>query len=150
MRSTISPTAHGYYSDLADTRKEFSRKVRTVVRGMGALLACRKFLNPIRYGMVSYQLLGHKILRWAVPWFLIIAITSNFYLAIHSDFYAATFVGQMSFYLLAATPYIWTSLVKYPVFGLPYYFVSVNIALCYAAILFLSGRRIKTWTPSAR
>jgi glycosyltransferase involved in cell wall biosynthesis len=48
LRGVSDGNAIGYYTDLADTSKEYSRKVRTVVRGISALLTHRALLNPFR------------------------------------------------------------------------------------------------------
>jgi hypothetical protein len=44
LRGVSDGNAIGYYTDLADTSKEYSRKVRTVVRGISALLTHRALL----------------------------------------------------------------------------------------------------------
>ena len=46
---------NGYYPDVADNKKEFSRKVRTVLRGMTVFFKNLEFLNFNRYGLFSYQ-----------------------------------------------------------------------------------------------
>ena len=52
--------------------REFSRKVRTMTRGMQTLKHWRRLLNPFRHGVFSWMLFSHKICRWAVPWFVVL------------------------------------------------------------------------------
>src|SRR5206468_1361753 len=55
---------------------EFRRKVRILTRSMKGLLHMRALLNPFRYGIFSFQLLMHKVLRYLVPYFLVTAFGS--------------------------------------------------------------------------
>lgn len=51
-------------------KREYRRKVRTMVRGMRTLAFERALLDPRRYGLFSWKLWSHKIFRWLVPWAL--------------------------------------------------------------------------------
>ena len=81
LRGVSDPSAVGYYLDVADGRREFDRKVRTVLRGLTVFFRNLEFLNPLRYGFFSYQYFCHKLLRWLVPLFLLFAFATNLALA---------------------------------------------------------------------
>lgn len=52
--------------------REYRRKVRTMTRGLETMWHRRHLLNPIRYGVFSWMLISHKLLRWLVPWALVL------------------------------------------------------------------------------
>lgn len=55
MRGVSDPDAIGCYQDISDSRREFDRKIRTVLRGLTVFFHNLEFLNPFRYGLFSYQ-----------------------------------------------------------------------------------------------
>jgi glycosyltransferase involved in cell wall biosynthesis len=150
FRAVSDPSVIGYYPDVQESRKEFNRKVRTVVRGLTVFFRNIKFLNPIRYGLFSYQLLCHKLLRWLVPLFLAVALCANALLARHSWVYTSLFFLHMAFYATAfwgwrAKAPLSNSLVK-----IPTYFLIVNAAIFLAWLKYLGGQRLVMWSPSER
>lgn len=149
-RAVSDPTVIGCYADIADDSKEYARKLRTVVRGMAALWVHLGVFNPLRYGLFSYQVCGHKLFRWLVPWCMPPLLAASVMLACSHWVYAAALCGQVVFYLLAAGGFASATLRRFTLFKIPYFFVQVNLAIAHATIQFLSGRRIVTWTPSSR
>jgi cellulose synthase/poly-beta-1,6-N-acetylglucosamine synthase-like glycosyltransferase len=47
-------------------RLEFTRKVRTMARGLETLWHERSLMNPRRYGLFAWMLVSHKLVRWLV------------------------------------------------------------------------------------
>ena len=147
-RGISDPASIGIYTNLTDEKREFERKVRTITRGLTALVANRVLLNPFNYPLFSWQLASHKLMRWFVPWFLCLAMVSNLLLAIRGRFYQVLLVPHLLFYILAflgAKPRRAPILLK-----IPYYFVQVNRAILVAWIKYFKGERFATWTPSQR
>ena len=66
LRGISDPLAVGIYQDTADPKREWDRKVRTVLRGITVFFSHLHLLNVFRYGLFSYQLFCHKLLRWLV------------------------------------------------------------------------------------
>jgi len=145
LRGVQDPLSIGYYRPIADERAEFQRKVRTVVRGIGVLTANVQMLNPLRYGLFSWQLASHKLCRWLVPVALAIALTTNALLIAHSSWYLATLCAQIGFYAAAAGG--WAGSRR---FRMPFYFVVANVAILIAWIRYARGERMTTWNPSER
>lgn len=164
LRGGSDPASLGWYRDIADEKKEFSRKVRTVLRGLSVLNRNLSTLNFFRYGLFSWELFSHKICRWLVPLFLVLAFISNLLLISSSVFYLFLLCVQLVFYLLAAWHFV-------PVFRgknkkgeagnritskfisslkIPYYFLVVNAAILLAWIRFFKGERPVYWAPSKR
>jgi len=154
LRGVSDPQSLGWYRNIADEKKEFNRKVRTVVRGLSVLMRNLTFFNPFQYGLFSWQLFSHKLCRWIVPFFLMAALLSNFFLFKISVFYV--FLGglQLAFYFLAGFWLMYeprndlSPLLK--ILKIPYYFLVVNTAIFMAWINFFSGERAIYWEPSKR
>ena len=100
-RGVLDVQSAGYYRNIADDRRELQRKIRTVVRGIFVLATNRRMLNPLRYGLLSWQLASHKLCRWLVPFAMIAALGSNAALVSQSPLYFTTFLVQSAFYAAA-------------------------------------------------
>jgi len=151
MRGTVDPEAIGYYQDLSDQRREFERKVRTVLRGLTVFFRNIEFLNVFRYGLFSYELFCHKLLRWLVPFFLIIMFVVNIPLASVSRGFAILMAAQCLFYAIAAIQLfrdMYSSSILF--IKIPIYFVTVNASILVAWFRYLTGQRVLVWTPSER
>lgn len=151
MRGAIDADSIGYYLDLSDQRKEFERKVRTVLRGLTVFFHNLEFLNIFRYGVFSYQYLCHKMLRWMVPFLLIILFTVNASLAFISNIYLVLLVVQILFYgigllSLYSNMYISGNII----FKIPVYFITVNASILVAWFRYIAGQRVVIWSPSVR
>lgn len=146
LRGVLDRRAIGRYQNIADERREFERKVRTVVRGLHVLTVRRGMLNPFRYGLFGWQLTSHKLCRWLVPFAMLAALGAGGVLATTSTFYFVLFAAQLMFYAAAAAG----ALFGWRVFRLPTYFCIVNLAILAAWVRFMRGERFITWTPSSR
>ncbi len=150
LRGVSDEESVGYYKNLADERKEYERKVRTVVRGISVFMRSLALLNPLQYHVFAWQLLSHKLCRWMVPFALITALVSNGILALQPGVYRVLFLGQLAFYGTALL-YLWTQwLPKVPMLKLPSFFVMVNVSILDAWFRYLRGDRILYWDPSKR
>lgn len=148
LRGVCDPKAIGSYLDIADEKKEFSRKVRTVLRGLTVFFKHLEFLNVFRYGLFSYQFFCHKLLRWLVPFFLVGALVSNLFLAGSSVLYLVLLVGQLFFYGIGI--YGWLTQSLSGVLKIPMFFLVVNAAIAVAWWQYVTGKRVVLWTPSER
>ena len=144
------PEVIGIYSDVKDPGLEYRRKIRTVVRGMTAITRHPEVLNPVRMGLFAFQVWSHKIMRWGVPWFLLLFATLTLALAGEGLVYQIMLWLQVIFYGLAAIGWLSGSLRKNSAVRIIFFFVQTNLALAYALLLFLAGKRMMVWTPSQR
>jgi hypothetical protein len=140
----------GYYPDLADSSKEFKRKIRTVLRGMQALAVVPSILNPLEYGLFAFQIWSHKLLRWIVPWCLILLLPVTLMVIDQHPIYRLALAGQVAFYAIALFGWLVPSTARLALVRLPLYFVVANLAVFRAGWDFFRGRSITTWTPSVR
>lgn len=150
LRGVSDPKVIGHYQDVADNKKEFSRKVRTVLRGQTVFFRNLEFLNFKRYGMFAYQYLCHKLLRWLVPFFLLAALFTNAFLASSSVFYFFFLLLHLGFYGLAAYGFVKPTAAERTLVKIPLYFLTVNAAILIAWFKYLTGQRMVMWSPSNR
>lgn len=150
MRAVSDRRVIGYYKNIADSRKEYRRKVRTVTRGMVSLRIHAEVLNFAQYGRFSFEVFSHKLMRWATPWFLLCALGANAALALHHPLYQLLLIVQLTLYLSPLASRLVPGLHKIGLARIGIYFVEVNVAILHAALLTLSGRTILTWEPSKR
>ena len=128
---------------------EFGRRVRI---GAGNYQALRRFwrvLDP-RRGYLALAFFSHKVLRWFVPHFMVLALIANLALLAVPG-YRWLFLAQVGFY---ATAWIGNRLSRRggapAVLRLPLFFVSMNLALLLGCKRYLSGRVGGAWARTAR
>jgi hypothetical protein len=151
LRGVSDPDSIGYYHNISDERKEYGRKVRTVLRGISAFMKSLDLLNPFRYGLFAWQIFSHKLCRWLVPFAMILALIINLsLLAIYdpSFLYIPAFIVQIIFYAVAVLG-IATRSAK-PFIKIPAFFVLVNASILTAWYYYFRGESMVMWTPSER
>ncbi len=145
-----APDVLGHYQDVADPSKEYQRKLRTVIRGWTALARHPEVLNPARFGLFAWQVFSHKLMRWAVPWFLLILFVVSVMLAGSGWIYSLALLLQLAFYGVVLAAHFAPRLRAKSYIRIPYFFVQVNYAIAHATLQFLGGRRMTVWSPSQR
>lgn len=141
----------GYYRNLADPSREYTRKLRTVLRGMRGLVYRADVLNPFAYGVFSFQVFSHKVMRWAVPWLLLLCESSAIILARDGSLLHIVLVEALT--LLCLSPFIvrwFPYLRRYSLVRLAAFFIEVNAAILHATLKLFAGHDIKAWEPSKR
>lgn len=125
----------------------FRSKVRVISKDLLGLFLCRKILNPFYLPMYAWSLISHKLLRWLVPYFLIVLFIFN--LALLGDtFYNITLGLQLFFYVFAVTGYLWQKKSKPPhIMGIPFSFCLVNLAAFVGVARFVMGKKMGKWVP---
>ncbi len=129
--------------------EEFHRKSRMVTRQLGSHVHMRGFLWPPRL-LLAVRLVSHKLLRWLVPVFILVALVANL-LLLPAPLYVLTLLlllagagaGVLGGLLLAAgwrTPRL---------LRLATYFWVVNLAAVKGMADFVLGRQRAVWRISA-
>jgi len=125
--------------------EELERRGRVIARGVRAKWYLRDFFNPLRHPWFCWQVLSHRLLRWSVPAFLIVAFLANAALVGH-PFFLALFAAQLAFYVAAVAGYLLERRGRRPrALMVPFYFCVVNLAPLVAARSLLRGERKVTW-----
>jgi cellulose synthase/poly-beta-1,6-N-acetylglucosamine synthase-like glycosyltransferase len=132
---------------IADASGEYRRKVRITTRGLNCVWQQRHLLNPLRYGMISWQLFSHKVLRrvMALP-LLVTAVTAPL-LWSEGWFYRLAALAQTGLHGAALLGWLadkkqWK---KIKLLTLPYHFDMVNIATLVALKNLVRGTRFDVW-----
>jgi glycosyltransferase involved in cell wall biosynthesis len=149
LRGVSDPESRGDYTTVDSDSKEFERKVRTVVRGIAAVARNRQLLNPLRYGLFAWQLWSHKVCRWLVPLFLLLALVSNGAL-IGEPAYLALFLAQIGFYGAACLGIRARRLERTRLLRVPAFLILANASIVSAWYRYACGRRVVSWSPSER
>jgi cellulose synthase/poly-beta-1,6-N-acetylglucosamine synthase-like glycosyltransferase len=150
LRGVSDPESIANYENVPDTRREFERKVRTVLRGISLFAANLEMANPRRYGLFAWQLLSHKLCRWLVPFALLVALASSALLIPHSTAYAVACVTQLVLYGVALGGMTVGRLTRAKLVRIVAFFVLSNLAILKAWYRFAIGDRVVSWQPSRR
>lgn len=148
MRSLLANDIVGTYKAVTDSNREFERKVRTVLRGMGAVVAQPEVFDAPTYKFFTFQVISHKIYRWLVPWFFVLLYLVTLILKSSSCFWGLVFWGQTFVLGAAVLGYFKPDTRKYFLVRLPFFFVLSNAAILVASTRLLSGETITVWNPS--
>jgi len=148
--AVTSPDVVGIYKDVEDAGLEYRRKIRTVIRGITAIVRHPEVLNPLHMGMFAFQVWSHKIMRWGVPWFMLAVAVFTLMLQGQGLIYTLALVAQIAFYALALGGWVFARLRENTLVRLVFFFVQTNLALAQATLLFLFGKRMTVWEPSKR
>ncbi len=125
----------------------FRSKVRVISKDLRGLFLCHSILNPFRHPLHAWGLFSHKLLRWLVPYFLVVAFALNLQFS-GRPFYRVTLVLQIAFYLFALASYLWQRKGKPPrILGIPFSFCLVNFAALVGVWQFLMGKKSGSWQP---
>lgn len=144
------PQVVGIYKDVEDASLEYSRKMRTVIRGITAIARHPEVLNPFRMGLFAFQVWSHKIMRWGVPWFMAVFLLLTVLLQGQGQIYTLALLAQGGFYGLAIAGWLSKSLRQNTLVKIIFFFVQTNLSLAQATVSFLLGKRMTVWTPSKR
>lgn len=149
-RVVYEPKAISWEEASPSFREEFKRKVRIIAGGWQSVIWLRALLSP-RYGLVAFQYLSHRVLRWmVVPFLLPLAFISNLMLA-SEPLYAVLLAAQVSLYAAAACGYhLQQRGIRWKFFYLPFYFVFLNVAALLGAYRYLTGKQPVTWEKVQR
>lgn len=150
-------TAYALEGASADMAEEGKRKVRIAAGGLQSIARLGPGLfNPFRYGLLSWQYVSHRVLRWSVtPLALLALLPLNAVLAFgpHGAFYAAVLALQGVFYLCAWRGYALSRRkLKNKYLFIPYYFLFMNLNVLQGAGYLRRRRGLKTgaWEKAKR
>ena len=147
------PDAYAQESSTVSVKEELKRKIRISAGGLQSILWLRDLLNPFKYGLVSFQYLSHRVLRWTLaPLCLAIVLLCNLTLAIQSGgVYEILLYLQMSFYVAALIGWVLENKkVKIKAFFIPYYFLMMNYSVYVGCYRIFRGKQSVLWEKVKR
>lgn len=146
-RVVYEPDALLKEQSLNTSSDEYRMRVRVSLRALWALYDMRRLLWHKNY-LFSWQLWSHKVLRYLCFIFLVLALVSNFVLSFSNPFFTGVFVLHLLFY---TSVFVFHALqqkgIQIKALYFPYYFILLNLASANAAVKFLLGQKMVTWTP---
>jgi hypothetical protein len=151
LRSVIDDDAVCFVRQTPSLRREYDRKVRTMVRGLDTLYEFRRLLDPMRHGAFAVMLASHKLCRWLV--YLMAPLAAVGLLVLAVDWWAARLAAGLALMVGAGG----LMALRWPS-DRP---VSAPLALCGYAIVgivagatawgrFLRGEHVMVWEPTKR
>lgn len=147
-RVIYEPEALLMEAALDDAGREYTMRVRVSLRALWAMHDMYTLFNPLKYGLFSFQLFSHKLLRYLAFVPVMLVFVTNLMLLEQGEIYTWLLVAQVIFYLLAAGGYLLAGRANSPVLlTLPYYFTLLNVACLHAAWRYLKGEKQVIWKP---
>ena len=125
-----SKEAYALESASLNMREEEKRKVRISAGGLQSVWRLRGLLNMFRYGILSFQYISHRVLRWTLtPVVLFALLPLNLLLACTGHtLYTVILALQLAFYLLGYLGYKMEKRnIRNKLLFIPYYFLFMNI-----------------------
>ena len=117
------------------------------------MVKLKPLLNPFRYGILTFQYISHRVLRWTLaPLFLPVVFLANIWLAITGPaFYDLLLAGQTIFYMVAFLGYtLRDKRITLKGFFVPYYFMVMNLAVYAGLKRYLQGKQSVVWEKARR
>ena len=124
-------------------KEEEKRKIRIAAGGLQSVWRLRNLFNIFRYGILSFQFVSHRVLRWTItPVMLFLLIPLNIILACYGGFtYIFLLLLQVAFYIMAYAGYMMEQKnVRNKLFFIPYYFSFMNINVI-RGFFYLAGNK---------
>jgi len=146
------PEAYAIETASANVKEELKRKIRIAAGGIQSVVRLYPLLNIFKYGMLSFQYISHRVLRWTItPLALLLVLFLNTILAPVSTIYFVLLVLQILFYISAlAGWFLENKKIKIKVFFVPYYFFIMNYAVFMGFGRFLKKSQSVNWERAKR
>jgi poly-beta-1,6-N-acetyl-D-glucosamine synthase len=149
-----APGAYAMEAASASIKEEQKRKVRICAGGFQAMVMLKGLFNIFRYGVLSFQYISHRVLRWSVtPVFLFLLFPLNLVLVFNrvGIIYDLSLAGQLLFYILGFTGWYYANRdVSVKALYVPYYFLFMNISVFAGFRRFIGGKQTVLWDKAAR
>lgn len=152
-RVRYEPEAYAVETSSASVKEELKRKIRIAAGGWQSIFRLLPLLNIFKYGLLSFQYISHRVLRWTIaPFSLPLLLGINIVLALSgSTFYQGLLALQLLFYALAFVGYLMEKRqMKFTAFFIPYYFCIMNYAVYRGFGRIISGRQSVLWERAKR
>jgi cellulose synthase/poly-beta-1,6-N-acetylglucosamine synthase-like glycosyltransferase len=148
------PKAYAMETASANTAEELKRKIRIAAGGIQSIFRLKKAANPFNNPIFTFQYISHRVLRWTITPFLLIALfVVNGLIVYHYDslFYNTVFILQVLFYTLSVLGLIFESKnIRVKAFFVPYYFCLMNYAVIAGIIRYFKKSQSAAWEKSKR
>lgn len=134
-------------------KEEEKRKIRIAAGGLQSVWRLRGLFNIFRYGMLSFQYISHRVLRWTLtPLMLFLLLPVNLILALSGNpFYIGTLTLQLLFYVVAYAGYRMEQRnLRNKLLFIPYYFIFMNVNVIRGFFYLNKNKGNGTWSKAKR
>ena len=152
-RVQYEPGAYAAETSSVSVSEELKRKVRIAAGGLQAVVRLAPLLNIFRYGILSFQYISHRVLRWTLaPALLPFLLISNVLLAKNGVIlYQYLLLAQVLFYTAALAGYLLEQRkMKVKIFFIPYYFCVMNYSMYAGFVRIVRGNQSVLWEKAQR
>jgi len=152
------PEAYAIENPSANVREELKRKIRISAGGIQSIIRLKELLNPFKFGILSFQYISHRVLRWTLaPLGLPIILLTNLAISLSvgifdfSSLYTWLFWFQIIFYAIALFGwYLEEKSIKVKIFYVPYYFFIMNLAVYLGFRRYMKKQQSVNWERAKR
>jgi len=152
-----NPEAYAIETASENVSEELKRKIRIAAGGIQSVIRLRALFNIFKYGMLSFQFVSHRVLRWTLtPICLVLLIPTSFLLAYDEgiwglSFYSSFLWMQLSMYIIAFLG--WTlenKSIRIKILFVPYYFLVMNLSVVLGFFRFINKNQSVNWERAKR
>lgn len=158
FRVIYEPDAYASERPSFSIQDEMKRKIRIAAGGFQAIARLGFLWNIFRYGLLSFQYVSHRAMRWAVAPFClpllviinaILLFTGSELIDIFS--YHILMIAQIAFYALALVGYyLENKKIRVKILFVPYYFSFMNYCAIKGYLRYRNGLTSGIWEKVKR
>lgn len=152
-RVAYEPQAQALENSSESLEEEMKRKVRISAGGLQAVWRLRSVLNPFKYGVLTFQYVSHRVLRWTLaPLSLaFLFVTNIFLLETGFLFWKVMMIGQAVFYSAAIAGFYLESFnIRVKALFVPLYFTFMNLNVYLGLLKLIGGNQSVVWAKAKR
>ncbi|MCK8490388.1 glycosyltransferase family 2 protein [Spirosoma sp. RP8] len=154
-RVTYEPEAYALERPSFSIIDEQKRKIRIAAGGFQSMVWLKKLLNPFRYGLLTFEYVSHRVMRWAVtPLCLPLILLFNIGLVIRDGWtsgWGLLLAAQILFYGAAWLGYVLEKRqLRWKAVFVPFYFTFMNVCALAGLVRYLRGNQSGTWEKVRR
>ena len=158
FRVIYEPEAYASERPSFSIQDEMKRKIRIAAGGFQAIARLGFLWNIFRYGLLSFQYVSHRAMRWAVaPFCLPLLVIINFIILFTGStlldeyIYHLLMIGQIAFYALALLGYnLENKKIRVKILFVPYYFSFMNYCAIKGYLRYRNGLTSGIWEKVKR
>ncbi len=147
-----NPEAYAIETASISVKEELKRKIRISAGGIQSVLRLASILNIFKYGLLSFQYISHRVLRWTLaPLSLIFVFILNIFLIRFNNIYNILFYAQIIFYVIASIGWMMErAKLRLKIVFIPYYFFIMNYAVVRGFFRFIRKTQSVNWERAIR
>ncbi len=153
-----TPNAYAEETASLNVKEELKRKIRIAAGGIQTIFRLKGLLNPFRFGVLTWQYVSHKVLRWTfAPISLLLALPANLLIVwqrnswLDFEFYSIALYLQVLCYTFAVIGWHFENRkIRFKLLFVPYYFTSINYAAIRGIYRYFKGNQTVNWEKSKR